>query len=69
MPLIDTLVARHEGGTILIVTHAGPLKLMMTHFEGRPLADLWHQPIVHSTALCKVIVEDQCYFIESLFLW
>lgn len=64
LSLLDSVLAKHEGETILVVTHAGPLKLMLGHFEGRPLARLWEPPFVHLTALCKVIAENQRFSSE-----
>lgn len=59
LPLVHNLITKHEGQTILIVTHTATLKLIMSHFEKRPLSHLWHPPFVHPTALCKVLVADQ----------
>jgi probable phosphoglycerate mutase len=64
LPLLKTIIARHEGEEILIVTHAGTLKTILGHFEGRPLADLWKPPIIQPTALCKVVIEDNNPAIE-----
>ena len=64
LPLLDTLLARHEGETILLVTHAATLKIIMSHFAKIPLAQLWQPPFVHPTALCKVVIEDQRASIE-----
>ena len=64
LPLLNLILKEHEGKTILIVTHAGTLKVILSYFEGRSLARLWHPPFISPTALCKVIVEDQQPFIE-----
>jgi broad specificity phosphatase PhoE len=64
LSLLDSVLTKHKGETILLVTHAGPLKLLMGHVEGRPLARLWEPPFVHPTALCKVIAENQRFSIE-----
>lgn len=57
LPRIQRIVQTNAGKSILIVTHAATLKLIMTYFNGRPLSEVWTPPIVHSTALCKVIIE------------
>lgn len=54
---VQDIIASNEGKTILIVTHAATLKVIMAFFEGRELANLWLPPNVHSTALCKVVCE------------
>lgn len=64
VPLLKEIIARHEGEEILIVTHAGTLKLMLGHFGERPLADLWKPPIIEPTGLCKVVIEDNIPTIE-----
>lgn len=55
---LDQIVARHEGQTVLIVTHAAALKAMLACIEGRPLERLWDPPFIHPTALCRVVVAD-----------
>jgi probable phosphoglycerate mutase len=64
VPLIDALLTKHQGKTILIVTHTVTLKTIMSHFEKRSLAQLWRPPYIHPTALCKVVVEDRRPSIE-----
>ncbi len=38
LAVIRRLQARHEGGTVVIVTHMGPLRVLMSHFAGISLA-------------------------------
>ncbi|REK71191.1 histidine phosphatase family protein [Paenibacillus paeoniae] len=64
LPKVQDIISRHTGKNILIVTHAAALKTIMTFFEGRELADLWTPPILHSTALCKVVCEGDRFTIE-----
>lgn len=64
LPLITSLLEKHAGEIILIVTHTVVLKVIMSHFENRPLADLWKPPFIHPTSLCKIIVENQQPLIE-----
>jgi len=61
---VNSLLLRHEGETILIVTHAATLKTILNYFAGRALAQLWQPPFIHPTALCKVIAENQRFLIE-----
>jgi broad specificity phosphatase PhoE len=59
IPFIDALISENEGKTILIAAHAGTVKTIMGYFEDRPLADFWNPPMIHPTALSKVIVDNQ----------
>ncbi len=56
--VLDRLLARHAGQTILAVTHAAALKALLAHIEPRPLEHLWEPPFIHPTALCKVVIAD-----------
>ncbi|SRR5579884_1807386 len=58
LPLLKTIIARHEGEEVLIVTHAGTLKMILGYLGKRPLADLWKPPVIEPTGLCKVVIED-----------
>lgn len=64
LPLLTEIIARHEGRNVLIVTHTGTLKLILSYFEQRPLTDLWQPPVIEPTALCKVVITDQASTIE-----
>lgn len=64
IPLMESLLMEHQGKTILIVTHTVTLKTIMNHFEKRSLAQLWHPPYIHPTALCKVVIEAEQPSIE-----
>jgi broad specificity phosphatase PhoE len=64
VPLFTSILDRHAGETVLIVAHGATLKTILAHVEKRPLAHLWHPPILHPTALCKIGVEDQQPFVE-----
>ncbi|MEF3311091.1 histidine phosphatase family protein [Paenibacillus sp. GYB004] len=58
IPALTELIAAHQGGTILIVTHAVALKMMMAYFRGDPLEKLWQPPFIHPTALSKVVLDS-----------
>lgn len=64
LPFLNAIVTKQEGKTLLIVTHAVVLKIILSHFEERPLAHLWQPPFIHPTALCKIVVENQHPSIE-----
>ena len=64
VPVLDEIVARHPDQAIMIVSHGITLKLMLTHFEQRPLAKLWDPPFIQPTALSKVVIEDSVTTLE-----
>jgi len=53
------IAAEHKGGTVLLVTHTVVVKLLMAHFEGRAMTNLWDLPYIHPTCLCKVEMSDE----------
>ncbi|WP_063847511.1 histidine phosphatase family protein [Bacillus sp. FJAT-28004] len=61
---IKEIVSKHKGSSILIVTHAIALKVIMAHFRGETLEKLWTPPIIHPTALNKVTIDESEYNIE-----
>jgi broad specificity phosphatase PhoE len=64
LPKIREIVSKHEGKNVLIVTHGVSLKVIMASFGGRPLSELWIPPIIHPTALCKVMIEGDKQIVE-----
>lgn len=58
MGKIQDILTMHSGKSILIVTHTVVVKLLMAHFEGRPLKKNWDPPYIHPASLCKVVVGD-----------
>jgi probable phosphoglycerate mutase len=64
VPALNEIIARHPDQTIMIVSHGITLKLMLTHFEQRPLASLWDPPFIQPTALSKVVIEDSVTTLE-----
>jgi phosphoserine phosphatase len=57
VPFIEDLLHTHAGRTILVVTHGVTLKVLMAHFEGRPMERLWDPPYVHSTSLSHIMID------------
>ncbi len=51
---IKSIIEKHEGENILIVTHAVTLKILMLYFEERPLEKLWEPPYIHQTSLTEI---------------
>ncbi|MBO0780297.1 MAG: histidine phosphatase family protein [Ktedonobacteraceae bacterium] len=62
--VFNELVTQHEGGTLLVVSHASALKTLLCHLEHGSLEQLWETPFMHPTALSKVVVEDGQFSIE-----
>lgn len=52
------LQRENVGKSILIVTHTVVVKLIMAHYENRPLRNLWDLPYIHPTCLCKIEVDQ-----------
>lgn len=64
VPILHEIIARHPDQTILIVSHGITLRLLLSYFEQRPLANLWDSPFMQPTALSRVVVEDDNTTIE-----
>ncbi|QGQ99431.1 histidine phosphatase family protein [Paenibacillus psychroresistens] len=52
------IISLNAGKHILIVTHTVVIKLLMTHFEQKPLTQLWDLPYIHPVCLCHLRVEN-----------
>ncbi len=48
---IEEIAAKHRGQNVLVVTHGGTLKAIITHYENIPLKDLWGPPFMYNTCL------------------
>lgn len=57
--LLNEILRRHEGQSILIVTHTVVVKLLMAYFENRPLQHIWNLPFIYPACLCKVEILGQ----------
>lgn len=60
-PRFKRLVEEYTDQNILIVTHSVVLKILMAHFERRPMEKLWEGPYIYSTSLSIVDVKDDSY--------
>ncbi|NEW06446.1 histidine phosphatase family protein [Paenibacillus sp. SYP-B3998] len=54
LPALNQLLAENVGQTIALISHTVTLKVIMAHFEQRPLEELWHPPYFHPTCLSLV---------------
>lgn len=55
VPAIERILNENHGRSILVVTHAAVLNLLMTAFNGQAISEMWKPPILESTCLCKVV--------------
>ena len=54
----------HPGKTIVIATHATPIRLLMTALSGRPVEDAANTPWVSNASVTKLVLEDGVWTIE-----
>lgn len=47
----------NEQDAVLLVTHAVVKKLLICHFKGLPIHNLWNPPFIHGTSLTKVLLK------------
>lgn len=50
IPFVQVIVERHEGDTVLLVTHACVIKTLINFYSGGDLATLWESPNYDSTS-------------------
>jgi broad specificity phosphatase PhoE len=55
---LQEILERHEGQSVLIVTHTITIKLLMAYFEGKVMKELWGLPEIHPTSLCRIDITD-----------
>lgn len=56
--ILSTLVSRHDGGNLLVVTHAVALKTIMAIVENKDWKDLWTGAFIHPTSLSELEYEN-----------
>ncbi|PZM64508.1 histidine phosphatase family protein [Paenibacillus dendritiformis] len=64
IPAIDSIISRHQGETVLIVTHRITLKTIMGYYGNAKLHELGSLPDIQSTSLSKISIEDHIPMIE-----
>ncbi|MDH4422256.1 MULTISPECIES: phosphoserine phosphatase 1 [Bacillus] len=57
---IQLLLEKHKGESILIVSHAAAAKLLVGHFAGIEIANVWDDPFMHSASLSVIEFDDDC---------
>ncbi|WP_275100846.1 histidine phosphatase family protein [Paenibacillus dendritiformis] len=64
IPAIDSIISRHQGETVLIVTHRITLKTIMGYYGNKTVQELGSLPDIQSTSLSKISIEDPIPMIE-----
>lgn len=64
VPAVESMIGKHRGQVILIVTHSITLKMIMNTFLNRPLDELWTPPVLHPASLSKIVWTDDEVHIE-----
>lgn len=54
----------YPGKTVVIATHATPIRLLITALSGRPIEDAARTPWVSNASVTKLTLEDGVYTIE-----
>ncbi|QNU24878.1 histidine phosphatase family protein [Geobacillus zalihae] len=64
---VRRIIERHEGETVLIVTHGVVLKTLVTAFKGAPLEQLWAPPYMYGTSVTIVETDGKgfCVVVEG----
>lgn len=56
--VLNKIISENKDCSILIVSHAVIVKTIMSIFKGIPIEDLWKQPFIYGTSLCKVEIDN-----------
>ncbi|WCF05943.1 histidine phosphatase family protein [Paenibacillus thiaminolyticus] len=64
IPAIDSIISRHQGETVLIVTHRITLKTIMGYYGKKTLHELGTLPDIQSISLSKISIEHHVPMIE-----
>ncbi|MFW5928685.1 MAG: histidine phosphatase family protein [Thermoplasmatota archaeon] len=56
---LDDIIENNSDETILIITHGCAGKIMLAHFEGRPLSELWNPPPLKETNLSLIEIDGE----------
>jgi broad specificity phosphatase PhoE len=64
IPFVQRLIEEYKGKTLLLVTHAATLKVLMNYFDKNSLERLWDLPFIQSTSLSKVVIDNTYTKIE-----
>ncbi|WP_410982278.1 phosphoserine phosphatase 1 [Bacillus cereus] len=56
---VSLLLEKHSGQNILIVSHAAAAKLLVGHFAGLSVEQVWDDPFMHSASLSVIEFEEK----------
>lgn len=59
IPALNEILEQYHGATILLVAHTVVVKLILAHFESRPLEQLWEPPRISPASLSHVAVNGK----------
>ena len=62
---LDRAVQEHTGKSIVVATHATPIRVLMCVFSGRPLSDAVHIPPVSNASVTKIVWDGTDYSLED----
>ena len=57
---------RNEGKTVVITTHATPIRALMTHAQGKTLAEMKNIPWVTNASVTEVIYENGKFYLGKV---
>lgn len=55
---VEKILSRHPKGAVLVVSHGCASKILLSHFEGRPLRKLWDPPKLKEASLSLIEAND-----------
>lgn len=61
---LQRTVAAHEGETVVITTHATPIRVLCTGFSGLPIEETAKTPWVSNASVTKIVCEDGTFRVE-----
>ncbi len=61
---LDRVCAENPGKSLVVGTHAGPIRVLMTVLSGRPIEDAAKQDWVSNASVTKLVYENGSYTIE-----
>lgn len=56
--VLKKIISENPEGNVLIVTHGGATKTIMSIFKAIPIEKLWEQPFIHGTSLSIVEINN-----------
>ncbi len=62
---LNRVLEKNTGKNILLVTHTAVVKLILSHFEGRSLENLWDPPIIRPASLSHISISESGTVIKS----